>query len=380
MRSRIAAVAAPVHQNINQNIRIIQIALVLAAAVASACVRTASSATSESDSTAVAVVAQPASITTRAWSTTTSGIVHANTTVDIAFEVPGKVASVGPEEGQTVHAGETVASLDPAVYRLAVEQSSASAERAGRDRDRNRPMLAAGSISPADMDRLETGARESAAAADLAKKRLGDARLAAPISGVVARRSIEVGAMVAPGQSVYTIVALDPVRVRVGVPESDIGRVTEGAIASVRIPALDTSFAGRVSLIGVAADPATRSYTVEITVPNPARRLRDGMVAEATITTKATTSAIVVPAAAVLHDGSVNGTTIVYVLDQDAARAHARRVITGTAHADSIEITSGLSVNDRVIVAGQQRLREGAAVRLLSASAQSNTNTGNAKQ
>src|SRR6185436_8837189 len=113
--------------------------------------------------------------------------------------------------------------------------------------------------------------------------------------------------------------------VRVGVPESDIERITEGAAATVRIPALDTSFTGRVSLIGVAADPATRSYTVEISVPNPARRLRAGMVAEATITTKTTTSAIMVPATAVLHDGTVNGTTVVYVLDRDAARVHARR-------------------------------------------------------
>ena len=376
MRSRITAVAAPVNQK-TRIMQITRVALVLVAAVASACVRTASSATSETDSTAVPVVAHPVELTTRAWSTTASGIVHANTTVDVAFEVAGKVANVGPDEGQAVHAGETIASLDPTAYRLTVEQTSAGAERAGRDRDRNRPLLAAGSISPADMDHLETGARESAAAADLAKKRLADTRLAAPISGVVARRSIEVGAMVAPGQPAYTIVALDPMRVRVGVPESDIGRITEGAAATVRIPALDTSFAGRVSLIGVAADPTTRSYTVEISVPNPARRLRDGMVADATITTRTTTSAIVVPAAAVLHDGTTNGSTLVYVVDRDAARVHARRVTTGAAHADSLEIASGLDANDRIVVAGQQRLREGAAVKLLPTP--SNAITGSAK-
>ena len=372
MRSRITAVAAPV----NQKSLIVQIALVFVAAVASACVRTASSATSEADSTAMAVVAHPVALTTRAWSTTASGIVHANTTVDVAFEVAGKVAEIGPDEGQSVRAGQVIASLDPTAYRIAVEQTSAGAERTARDRDRNRPLLAAGSISPADMDHLETGARESEAAADLAKKRLADTRLTAPISGIIARRAIEVGAMVGPGQPAYTIVALDPMRVRVGVPESDIGRITEGTAATVRIPALDTSFTGRVSLIGVAADPATRSYSVEISVPNPSRRLRDGMVAEASITTKATTSAIVVPAVAVLHEGTVNGTTVVYVLDRDSSRVHARRVVTGAAHGDSLEIASGLDATDRVIVAGQQRLREGAAVKLLSSS---NAVNGSAK-
>jgi RND family efflux transporter MFP subunit len=269
---------------------------------------------------------------------------------------------VGPDEGQSVRAGQTIASVDPTEYRLAVEQAGAQADRASHDRDRSQPLLASGGIAPADMDHLESGARQSAAAADLAKKRLTDTRLDAPISGIVARRAIEVGATVAPGQAVYTIVALDPVRVRVGVPEADVGHITEGAAATVHIPALDTSFAGRVSLIGVAADPTTRTYTVEISVSNPARKLRAGMVAEATITTRETAAALMVPASAVLHDGGVNGATIVYALDRDAARVHARRVTTGTARGDSLEITSGVAGGDQIVVAGQQRLRDGARV------------------
>jgi membrane fusion protein (multidrug efflux system) len=121
-----------------------------------------------------------------------------------------------------------------------------------------------------------------------------------------------------------------------------------------------------VSLIGVAADPTTRSYTVEISVPNHARRLRAGMVAEATITTRETKTAMMVPAAAVLHDGGVNGSTVVYVLDRDAARVHARRITTGAVRGDSLEITSGIAADDQIIVAGQQRLREGASVSVSS--------------
>jgi RND family efflux transporter MFP subunit len=169
------------------------------------------------------------------------------------------------------------------------------------------------------------------------------------------------------------------VRVRVGVPEGDVGHITEGATAAVRIPALDTTVAGRVSLIGVAADAATRSYTVEIAVPNPMRRLRAGMVAEATITTKATTSAILVPATAVRSNGAMNGSTVVYVLDRDGSRAHSRRVTTGAARGDSLEIVAGLAVNDRVVVAGQQRLRDGSPVKLVDVNSPSNELTGSTK-
>ena len=370
MRSRITAVAAP----INSKILFALTLGTLATLAASGCVRTASSATNDADSTAVPVVAHAVRLSTHAWSTTASGIVHANTTVDVAFQVPGKVVTVGPDEGQIVRAGQEIAALDPTDYRLALEQASAQADRAARDRDRNQPLLASGGIAPATMDHLESGARQSAAAADLAKKRLADARLVAPLSGIIARRAIEVGSSVAPGQAAFTIVDLDPVRVRVGVPEGDIGHITSGETAVVRIPALDTSFTGRVTLIGVAADPTTRSYTVEISVPNPARRLRAGMVAEATVSTRAAASVLMLPAAAVMRDAAINGATIVYVLDRDDMRVHARRVTTGTARGDSLEITAGLALNDRVIVAGQQRLREGALVQL-----QSNDILGSAK-
>jgi RND family efflux transporter MFP subunit len=345
-----------------------RVILALGALATAACARADASATNGADATQpVPVVVQTVTPSTRAWSTTASGIVQANTSVDVGFEVPGKVVMVGPDEGQPVRAGQEIAALDPTDYRLTVEQASAQADRAARDRDRNRPLLASGAIAPADMDHLETGARQSTAVADLAKKRQADTHLASPISGIIARRAIEVGATVAPGQSVFTIVDLDPVRVRVGVPEADVGHITEGAAATVRIPALDASFAGRVSLIGVVADPATRSYTVEISVPNPARRLRAGMVAEATVTNGQTRSAIVVPATAVVHDGGINGTTNVYVLDRDAARVHARRITTGAAHADSLEITSGIATDEQVVVAGQQRLSNGARVQLVRA-------------
>ena len=381
MSSRITAVATAVSivppASLAHRVRLV---VALGALAAAACARADASATNGADATApVPVVVQTVSRSTRAWSTTASGIVQANTSVDVAFEVAGKLVMVGPDEGQAVRAGQEIAALDPTNYRLAVAQASAQADRAARDRDRNQPLLASGAIAPADMDHLATDARQAAAAAELAMKRLADTRLGSPISGIVARRAIEVGATVAAGQPVFTIVDLDPVRVRVGVPEADVGHITEGAAATVRIPALDASFHGRVSLIGVVADPATRSYMVEISVPNPARRLRDGMVAEATITTGQTRSAIVVPAAAVVHDGGVNGTTNVWVLDHDDARVHARRVTTGPAHRDSLEITSGIATDERVVVAGQQRLRDGARVQLVRVDGRRSESTGGAR-
>ena len=88
---------------------------------------------------------------------------------------------------------------------------------------------------------------------------------------------------------------------------------------------------------------------------------------------------MMVPAAAVLHDGGVDGRTIVYVLDRDGARVHARRVTTGVARGDSLEITSGIMQGDRLVVAGQQRVRDGARVHVADAGAQPRMTTGGTK-
>ena len=97
-------------------------------------------------------------------------------------------------------------------------------------------------------------------------------------------RRVDPGQTVAAGMPVFSIVELNPVKVRVGVPEAEIGKVHQGAAAEVSAPSLDgRRFTGKVAIIGVAAEPASRTYTVKILVPNPGPVLLAGMVAEARI-------------------------------------------------------------------------------------------------
>jgi membrane fusion protein (multidrug efflux system) len=292
---------------------------------------------------------------------TASGDVDARTETRVAFQVAGRVVAVGPEEGEEVRAGDVLARLDGTEYRLGLEQAAAAAEQAGGEAARWRPLLAAGSVAPSDMAKLENAARQTAAAAGLARERLEDTRLTAPIAGVGAERSVEPGETVAPGTPVFTIVDLDPVRVRIGVPESEIGKVRAGRPATVRVPALGgRSFSGTVTLVGVAADPVTRTFAVEVSVPNPARVLRAGMVAEATVEGPARVRSVSVPAEAVVHD--VEGATRVFLYDAASGRARARRVEVGGVSGGEVEITRGLTGGERVVVEGQHRLREGVRV------------------
>jgi membrane fusion protein (multidrug efflux system) len=340
-------------------------ATVLAAATVAAC-STARSAQADGQASPQPVRMASATDATRPDTSVASGVVQAQTAVDVTFQVPGKVTAVGPDEGDVVRAGDFLAQIDSTDYRLAVEQAAAQAEHAARDRERYRPLLAAGSVSPSDFDRIEAAARQATAAADLSRKRLADSRLVAPLSGVVARRAVEPGATASPGQPVFTLMDVDPVRVRIGVPESEIGRIRVGQRADVRLPALpDEFFAGRVTLVGIAADAATRTYAVEISVPNPARRLKVGMVAEARVPIDRQLRAISVPADAVVRDAT--DSTLLYVLDESGSHARARRVEIGAVRGGAIEIVRGIAAGELVIVAGQQRLHDGSSVILVPA-------------
>ena len=194
-----------------------------------------------------------------------------------------------------------------------------------------------------------------------ANKHLRDCELRAPIAGFIGMKRINVGDTVAPGNPVFSVLNLDPVKVEVGVPETEIGKVREGARAVVTIPSLDgRSFEGKVETVGVQADPASRTFATKIAIPNPSHILLAGMVSESRIYGTAMIDALTVPVAAIVHDA--RGVALVYVYDSSRKRVFGRRVDVGDLMEGEVQITSGLQPTDRIVVAGQQNVPEGALV------------------
>jgi RND family efflux transporter MFP subunit len=195
-----------------------------------------------------------------------------------------------------------------------------------------------------------------------AGKRLADTRLTAPVAGFVGMKKADVGNTVSAGTPVFSVLDLDPVKVRVAIAEAQIGRVHAGARAQVVIPSLGgRRFEGKVDAVGVAADAASRTYTVKITVPNHDHLLRAGMIAEARIDAEhETMQALTVPGDAIVRDA--RGVTLVYVFDPSRGRVDARRVEPGDLVENEVAIRTGLKAGEQIVVAGQQNVREGARV------------------
>ncbi len=351
-------------------------------------------------------VRQPARITA-------SGSIEPDQTVNVAFQVAGKVARVFVDEGGSVREGQLLAELDPTDYRFGAEAAAAQAgmaratadkaqagaraqeveraraayEQAADEYGRLKRLYERKSLAPSDFKKIEAhylaakaqyeeaqeGARrEDKAAANaaleqaqagerVARKRLADTRLLAPLAGQIAHRSIDPGETIGAGMPAFVIVDLEPAKVRVGVPESDIRLVRVGQPATILVPALPgQTFEGRVEQVGVAAEPASRTYAVKIAVPNSRRLLKAGMIAEAQIRGDVQVDAVTLPGEAVVRDPQ--GATLVYIYFPKEHRVYARRVEPGTVYGREIEIKSGLAGDELVVTGGQNRVREGALV------------------
>lgn len=309
-------------------------------------------------------------------------VVTPDAPVPVAFLVSGKVIEVVPREGDYVEKGQFLAAIDPLDYKLSLQAVSAQAGQAKVALDRSKDEYArmkflydSKSLAGNDFEKYKAAYLSAKQQVDqaianekLAQKRLGDASLYAPAAGFISKRAIEPGQTASSGNPVFEIVKLDPVEINVGVPETDIHLVRVGQSASVTIPALPTeSFEGKVRVINVSADPNTRTYMTRIVVPNPAHILRVGMVAEARIEADRTVHLVTLPVETILRDPQ--GATIVFVYYPEQQRVYAKRVETGVVYGREIAIKSGLSGDEAVVFAGQERLRDGTVVSLTGGSA-----------
>lgn len=368
-----------------------------------------------SEQIAVPVQVRTPALVERAEGVSASGSVEGSETADVAFLVAGKVSRVRVEEGQHVTKGQLLAEIEPSDYRNAfneaigqkdaaqaiaqkadaglrkqeLEQARIDFERAEDEYKRMRLLVERKSLPPNDFQKYEAAYKASRERYEMAqegtrkedrataeaqahaaeaqaseeRKRLADTALLAPISGNISMRKVDPGQTVAAGTTVFSIVDLNPAKVRVGVPEAEIAKVKLGAKATVTLPSLaGRQFEGKVGIIGVAAEAASRTYTVKIIVPNPGPVLLAGMVAEAQILGPATVHALTIPGEAIVHDPQ--GAPSVFVYFPDRKRVYAHNIEVGPPIGTEVQIRSGLRGAEKVVVAGQQKLRDGMLVKI----------------
>ncbi len=288
-----------------------------------------------------------------------SGTVEEESGSVVSFSTAGTIKSLSVSEGQNVNKGQLIGTLDDATLRNAYDIALATLNEA-KDAYKRMKMLHDSNSLP-DIKWVEVQSKLSQAekATEIARIALNDAKLYAPVSGVVAEKMASVGQTVAPGLPVVKIVDIRSVKVGISIPENDISRFATGASATITTKAAPgEAYSGKLVEKGVAANPLSRSYLVKYQVDNAGRKLLPGMICEVELAESTSSEGVILPVSAVLLDA--DNTHFVWL---DASGAARKRIVKpGAMLPDGIMIESGLNDGDKVIVAGTEKVSEGTKV------------------
>ncbi|MEO8026468.1 MAG: efflux RND transporter periplasmic adaptor subunit [Bryobacteraceae bacterium] len=331
----------------------------------------------------------------------------------ISAEIDGRVDEINVDLGDPVAAGQTLIHINDEEQRLMVQQNEAilrqSLERLGlksetdrikdvRDapdvrraqadltdadqrHSRIKSMVAQGIAAQADLD--QSSARLKAAQAaydsslnqarnmiqaieqyraqlDFQRKKLRDTSVHAPFAGYVKERTVNPGQFVRVNTPLITLVKIDPIRLRLDVPERMAPWVKVGQLAEVSVEAYEgKKFSGKIWRISPTVDQAKRTFVVEVLIDNPKGALKPGSYARARVPTDKIERIHVVPSRAVAY---VYGTNKAFIVND--GKIEAREVKLGDRFADDIEVAEGVSDGEQVATTNLSRLDSGVRVRV----------------
>jgi RND family efflux transporter MFP subunit len=278
---------------------------------------------------------------------------------NIFAKVGGSLDQVVVNMGDPVQAGQLLALIDTTELHETAMQTLATYENSAILFRRTKDLFTRNLASQQDLDNAETAMKVAQAAWQTAKTRLNYASITAPFTGVVTRRYLDPGAVVAAnGATLFTIMDLHVVKIFISVLEADIPHIKIGQRALVGVDAFPgREFTGSVTRYSESVDPSTRTMPVEIDVQNKARLLKPGMFASVTVILMEHPDAITVPTQAVLKGGQGY---VVFTVRRDTA--WSTPVTIGTEQDSRTEILSGLGGDEEIITTGQEFVKNGAPV------------------
>jgi membrane fusion protein (multidrug efflux system) len=282
-----------------------------------------------------------------------------NQDLSLLSEISGKITQILVDEGSTVQKGQVIARIDDELLRVDLTSAEASYEKLKKDKDRYESAIQTGGITQQQLDDMRLNLKTAEARYQTAKRKLSDASIKAPISGVINKRYIETGSYIALSTKLFDIVDVSKLKLKVNANELQVINLQTGDPVSVTCQVFpDKSFKGKVSFIAAKADAAL-NYPVEIQIENSNNKLKAGMFASANFKFPKQNPAIMVQRSAFV--GSVNSNKV-FMLEGETAKV--RTVVAGRIIGDRVEIIDGLKEGETVITSGQINLTDGAKVQI----------------
>jgi len=315
-------------------------------------------------------------------------------------EAQSAEAKSGLDSGQSQFADAQAA---VASSKAQLAEAEAAFGKAGLDFDRAKSLFASQSMTKADYDASKTQfetaeakrnaarsqvamleARAESARAQIEMLRakvkgsqaviaeaaipLQDTALRSPLNAVVLQKSVEVGALVSSGKPGFVVADLSSVKAVFGVPDLAVAKMQLGAELIITTESLPgEEFHGQITRVAPAADAKSRVFEIEVTIPNPNRALKSGMIASLEVAGAPTQPVTVVPVTAIVRAKDQSGGYAVFVVEEKSGKqiARSRTVKLGEALGNTMVVLEGVSAGERVITTGATLTLDGQAVQVI---------------
>lgn len=293
------------------------------------------------------------------------GDLQSDESVQITTEIAGRIAAISFEEGKAVEKGAILAKLDDALARAEVADAKARFDLAEANLGRAKALSRTGNVTEKAQDEAVSNFGVAQAALELGRVRLAKHDIVAPFGGIAGIRKVSPGAYVAVGTPIVNLEKIDILKVDFKAPEIYLGKIAAGQTVEVSVDAVPArSFTGEIYAIDPHVDVNGRALTIRARLRNADGVLRPGLFARIVIKGKAAREVVTVPESAIVPRA---GETFVYRVE--AGKAVETKVALGARGGGAVEITEGLLPKAVVVVAGQQKLRDGSAVEVVAAAA-----------
>ncbi len=293
---------------------------------------------------------------------TTVGTVVATAGIDVTNEVPGKVSRIHFESGDAVTEGQPLLQLDDATDRAELEGLVAAQRLAQLKYDRLAQLLPNKSASKADYDEARALFDVAIAAGEAKKAAIAKKQIRAPFTGRLGIRKVDLGQYLAPGSAIVPLEALDPIYVDFSLPERHLATLASGQEVQVAVQAFPgETITGRITAVNPGVDQGTRNLKLRATFQNTDHKLRPGMFAEVRVLLPQQAPVLTLPATAITY-APYGDSVFVVEAGEQGLTVQRRQVETGESRSGRVSVKSGLKAGDRVVSAGQVKLRNGMAV------------------
>lgn len=276
----------------------------------------------------------------------------------ISSDAQGKLIKLSIEEGDRISKGQVIAKIDDELLRLQLDNAEVALEGQKNDDARYSNLGKDNVVSGVQVEKTKLGLRSAEIQKRLIEKQLRSTTITAPFSGVVTKKMVDLGSFIGNGTPIAEITDISSLKLTISVPERDILKFKLSQTVELKADIYgNRTFMGKVTNISVQADKS-HNFKIQITVPNQKQELMAGMYGSASLNNDKSITSLSIPRKALI--GSSKNPQV-YVIRN--GKSFLTSFSAGTSDGEFIEVISGLSKTDRIVIKGQVNLQNNSNVK-----------------